>query len=148
MAKLQAKTPDSLFKQIKVESPNFTMRASKEWSPYRNDKGYKTRTGRPLFKLNGGDYNIYNGTVGDAQKLANERNAAVGTHDPRLKEYLPRTSGKYGQVRLPKQWKYKTGGELATAMTRAANVDADDERSYGPSKYSRKVEDILDEIYK
>lgn len=153
MAKLQAKTPEGLFKQIKPTG--IELRGSVVETPYRDPysvlkRDYLSYNGS---RINNGQlrskYTLaYNGTAADAQKSANIEGIPVGTHDPKMKRFLPRTKGKYGQVRLPEQWNYKTGTELATAMTRAENVDADEERSYGPSKYRQQIEDILDMVHK
>lgn len=147
MAQLVKKTPMELFGSEKAQvKPNaYVGRGSRINAP--KDKLPENGVS-PLYYGNRVTYTkLYNGMPSQAQKSANVEGKPVGTHDPKMSRFLPRTKGKYGQIRLPEQWKYKTGTELATAMTRMNKVDPEEERSWGPSKDRQKYEDIIDEIY-
>lgn len=142
MAILQAKTPEGLFKQIKPAG--LELRASVVDTPYRDPyqtlkRDYLTNHGSYINK-NGqlrSKYSLaYNGTGPAAQKRANEEGKVIGTHDPKMKRFLPRANGAYGQVRLPEQWKYKRADQLADKMVSGfegdptANMTSDEYREY------------------
>lgn len=158
MAQLVKKTPMELFgrEDVQVKPDAYVGRGSRINAP--KDKLPENGVS-PLYYGNRVTYTkLYNGTPSQAQKAANEEGIVYGTHNPE-KYYLrfnsnkkinpyPRSNhGPYGRVAFPEQWKYKTGGELATAMTRAAKYDPEMERSWGPNPYQRRVEEIQDEIY-
>lgn len=138
MAILTAKTPDGLFKQIKPDA--FALRGSRVNAP--KDKLPEEGLA-PLYHGDRVTYTkLYNGMPSEAQKAANEQGKVYGTHNtqkyyprwnsPRKINPLPKSnSGTYGQVRLPEQWQYKKGSDLANAMYYANNLDLDDERSNG-----------------
>lgn len=140
MAQLVKKTPMELFgsDNVQVKPDRYALRGSRVNAP----KDQLPENGlSPLYYGNRVTYTkLYNGMPAQAQKAANESGAVYGTHDP--KEYYPRWNsprkinplpksnvGPYGHVAFPEQWKYKTGTDIANAMTRAAKIDTTDEDS-------------------
>lgn len=159
MAQLVKKTPMELFgsENVQVKPEYYSLRASRVDAPARNlpkDAAYPHYYNKMLKEGTGQTRVSYlkmaNGLKGNAQKAANEYGRVYGTHDPkkwylnpeseRPTNPLPKSKvGPYGHVAFPEQWKYKTGTDLATAMTRAAKVDVNDEDSIWDAFESGKI---------